>query len=80
MCHDGLQYKDEIERFYSKDTEATGVEVRSVRPLEGDTAAVVEVVIHSCPVTRTAWLYVSKRDGPAFMVDWPKTREMAEDD
>jgi hypothetical protein len=78
MCHDGLQYKDEIERFYAREQAVTGVEVLSVRLMESDTAAVVEVVTHKGPLTRTAWLYVSKREGPGWFVEWEKTRELAE--
>jgi hypothetical protein len=82
LCHDGLQFREEIERFYANEPDATAVEVGRVKLLDGDTAAVIEVVVHSGPVSRTTFLYVSKREttGAAWYVDWPRTRELAESD
>jgi hypothetical protein len=79
--HGGIEHKDSIERFYSTqppEPDVTGVEVGRVRLLEADTAAVVEVIAHAGPVTRTTWLYVSKRDGPGWFVEWEKTKALAD--
>jgi len=75
--HDGEDLRDEMRRYFAGKPLAYRVRVVDVR-LERDGAAVViAVVVYGDGAERRVSVAVRKCD-PAWLVDWPATRELAQ--